>query len=155
MAGETSIFELEHRLRHKKGHWVWVLACGKITYDAEGRPVRASGIHQDISSRKRVSTEGAVLLKRIEGLISGLDKRVGAAGDMSPRSTSTGVRLSERNREILERIAEGKSTAAMAEELGISPATAKTHRRNLMRKLGLNNQAELIRYAIKHKIVNV
>ncbi len=72
VAGETRVFEVEHRLRHKDGHWVWVLARGKVFRDASGRAVHAAGTHQDISDRKRVATEGTALLKKIEALISGL-----------------------------------------------------------------------------------
>ena len=43
----------------------------------------------------------------------------------------------------------------MAQELNISIATVKTHRRNLMRKLDLKNRAELIRYAIKQQIIKI
>lgn len=153
LAGETEIFEVEHRLRHKNGHWVWVLARGKVTYDANGHPIRASGTHQNISNRKRVSTEGADLLQRIQQLISGLDAHHDRPLGSMPASTPNQARLSGRNREILHLIAEGRTAAQIAEELGISESTAKTHRRNLMRKLGLNNKADLIRYAIKQGIV--
>ncbi|TAH48956.1 MAG: diguanylate cyclase [Betaproteobacteria bacterium] len=53
LRGETARYSCEHRLRHKDGHWVWVLASGSvIERDEEGAPVRVVGIHQDISPRK-------------------------------------------------------------------------------------------------------
>ena len=52
-AGETPIYEAETRLRHKDGHWVWVLDRGKVVeWDAEGRPLRMAGTHLDVSARK-------------------------------------------------------------------------------------------------------
>ena len=52
--GETSVYENIHRLRHENGHWVWILARGKISqFDDEGRPVRFSGTHLEITNRKR------------------------------------------------------------------------------------------------------
>lgn len=57
--------------------------------------------------------------------------------------------LTAREREILQLGAEGHSNASIAQRLSISPRTAETHRTNLMRKLGLKNQTDLIRYAIK------
>lgn len=53
LRGETPRYTCEHRLRHKDGRWVWVLAAGSvIERDGEGAPVRVVGIHQDISPRK-------------------------------------------------------------------------------------------------------
>ena len=54
---------------------------------------------------------------------------------------------------MLEMVVEGMTSAQIAQRLGISVATASTHRRNLLNKLGLRNKAELIRYAIKHRLV--
>jgi len=153
--GETRLYESEHRLRHRDGHWVWVLARGKVVRDLQGRPVRAVGTHQDVTDRKRIATEGAALLKKIEALIAGLAPR-GAAearpGGDEGAPAGFKVRLSGRNREVLGLLAGGLTAAEIAQRLGISKETANTHRRNLMRKLGLRNKAELIRYAIENGI---
>ena len=61
--------------------------------------------------------------------------------------------LTPREREVLHLEAEGLSTNEIAERLTISPRTAETHRENFMRKLGLHNRAELIRYAMKRGVV--
>ena len=61
--------------------------------------------------------------------------------------------LTRREREILQMAAEGKSSKQMGDKLTISPRTVEIHRSNLMKKLGLRNQAELIRYAIKRGIL--
>lgn len=61
--------------------------------------------------------------------------------------------LTSREREVLHLVAEGYTSAEIGEQLHISPRTVGTHRTNLMRKLDLNSQADLIRYAIKHGIV--
>ena len=58
--------------------------------------------------------------------------------------------LTAREKEILQLVSEGYTSAKIAERLSISPRTAETHRANLMHKLGAKNQAELIRYAIQH-----
>lgn len=153
--GETRRYEAEHRMRHKDGHWVWVLARGKATYDGEERPVRATGTILDITDRKRVATEGAELLRRFEALIAGLDTRAGADGGHCSDDGALGrgrARLSARNREVLGLLAEGLIAAEIAQRLVISKETVMTHRCNLMRKLVLRNKAELIRYAIKHNI---
>jgi len=50
---ESGIYEIEFRILHKMGHWVWVLSRGEVTkYGADGLPEIVSGIHYDISNRK-------------------------------------------------------------------------------------------------------
>jgi PAS domain S-box-containing protein len=51
--GETDVYECDARMRHKDGHWVWVLDRGRvITWTADGKPLRMFGTHEDISDRK-------------------------------------------------------------------------------------------------------
>lgn len=64
-------------------------------------------------------------------------------------------RLTDREGEVLQLIAEGNTNAQIAECLGISQRTVETHRANLMDKLGLTTQAGLIRYAIRVGIVSL
>ncbi|MCJ7831724.1 MAG: response regulator transcription factor [Dehalococcoidia bacterium] len=61
--------------------------------------------------------------------------------------------LTTREREILQLCAEGYSSTEMAARLGISPRTADTHRANIMRKLGLQGQTDLVRYALRRGIL--
>ncbi len=58
LAGRTPLYTVEQRLRHKKGHWVWVLASGKVFQrNDQGKAIRAVGIHLDISDRKRAEQQ--------------------------------------------------------------------------------------------------
>ena len=53
LEGRIPGYQAEFRMRHRDGHWVWVQATGRVTgRDEQGRPVRATGIHQDISERR-------------------------------------------------------------------------------------------------------
>ena len=61
--------------------------------------------------------------------------------------------LTTREREVLGLAADGQSTGDIAARLGISPRTAETHRANLMRKLGLHNQTDLVRFATRQGIL--
>ncbi|HET7207775.1 MAG TPA: response regulator transcription factor [Terriglobales bacterium] len=63
--------------------------------------------------------------------------------------------LTEREREIVRLIAEGKSTREISANLGVSPKTTETHRSNIMRKLKLHSASELILYAIRNGILPV
>ena len=52
-SGESDVYEIELRMRHKNGDWVWVLDRGMVfERDLEGKPVRMVGTHQDITKRK-------------------------------------------------------------------------------------------------------
>lgn len=62
--------------------------------------------------------------------------------------------LSQREREVLQLIAEGISTREIAEKLNLAPATVETHRKNLLKKLNARNSAELIRMAITEGLLN-
>lgn len=73
--------------------------------------------------------------------------------------TASGARgsyetLTRREREILKLTAEGFSSSETAERLVISARTVETHRANIMRKLELRSQADLIRYAIRHGLIS-
>lgn len=62
-------------------------------------------------------------------------------------------RLSNREREIVQLLAEGKSNKEVAGTLGISVKTAETHRAAIMHKLGFKSFSELVRYAIRNKMI--
>jgi DNA-binding NarL/FixJ family response regulator len=62
--------------------------------------------------------------------------------------------LSQRQREVLQLAAEGRSTKEIADLLHVSPRTVEFHRYRLMETLGLHTTAELVQYAIKHHIVS-
>jgi DNA-binding NarL/FixJ family response regulator len=61
--------------------------------------------------------------------------------------------LTSRQREVLQLAAEGKTNAEMAARLNISQRTVENHRAILMQKLGLQNQTELIRHAMRHGLL--
>jgi DNA-binding NarL/FixJ family response regulator len=63
--------------------------------------------------------------------------------------------LTAREREILQMTAEGRTSQEIGDKLTISSRTVEVHRRNLMNKLGIHNQAELIRFAIKRGILRM
>lgn len=63
--------------------------------------------------------------------------------------------LTQRERQVLKLLAEGKTSRDIAKYLGISLKTAMTHRSNLMAKLNLHSRAEVVKYAIRKGIVTV
>lgn len=62
--------------------------------------------------------------------------------------------LTPRQREILALVADGLTNQQIADKLVLSPFTVATHRANIMQKLNLHNRAELIRYAMQHRLID-
>ncbi|MBM3150773.1 MAG: response regulator transcription factor [Chloroflexi bacterium] len=63
--------------------------------------------------------------------------------------------LTTRERQVLQMIAEGNTNAAIAEKLFLSPRTVEVHRANMMHKLNIKSQAELVRFAIQRGLVQL
>ena len=74
------------------------------------------------------------------------------------RTTITGTRkqslLTEREKEVLRLVADGLSSREIAEQLSLGVKTVETHRVNIMKKVGVQNTVELIKYAIREGIVS-
>jgi DNA-binding NarL/FixJ family response regulator len=78
--------------------------------------------------------------------------------DKKPKKTDEGTdephsRLTPRQREIVQLLAEGKSSKEVAVALGLSVKTAETHRANIMRRLDCHSVSELVRYAVRNNII--
>jgi two-component system invasion response regulator UvrY len=63
-------------------------------------------------------------------------------------------RLSERELQVLVKLAQGKEIRDITDELSLSPSTVGTYKKRIFEKLDLNNMAELIRFAMKHKLID-
>lgn len=75
-----------------------------------------------------------------------------ALGSMLGGGSEAHEKLSDREFEVFRLIAVGMSVTDIAARLNLSAKTISTHKANLMQKMNLNNQSELIRYAIKHGV---
>ena len=80
-----------------------------------------------------------------DGLIDDYVRRRQLNGDLDPLA-----RLSPREREVLQLVAEGKSSAQIAGILSLSPKTVETYRSRLMQKLGISDLPSLVKFAIQH-----
>lgn len=72
-----------------------------------------------------------------------------------PKAQTSYDRLSEREREVLKLLADGSSVKEVASLLGVSAKTVDTHKTNLMRKLALHNKTDLVKYAIRHRLITL
>ena len=101
---------------------------------------------------------GAIRAVHRGGLV--LDPEVArvAMAEAGPSSEAGGdpyEALTDREKQVLKLVAEGKSNKEVAEVLGISVKTAMSHREHVMEKLALHNRTELVRFAIKRGVIRV
>jgi DNA-binding NarL/FixJ family response regulator len=71
----------------------------------------------------------------------------------SDKSGITSSRLTPRQREIIQLLAEGQSSKEIAVALGLSVKTAETHRANIMKRLNCHSASEIVRYAVRNDII--
>jgi len=86
-----------------------------------------------------------------------LDREISDGQTAGPekKEDETAAVLTGREREVIQLLAEGKTSKEVAVALHLSVKTAETHRTNLMRKLDLHSVADLTRYAVRNGIVQV
>ena len=105
-----------------------------------------------ISAIRAVKNGGMFLFPSLARLlVSDYLQRVEQGGG-SPRPFDA---LTEREREVLVRIAQGLSNQAIADELVISVKTVNRHRENIMAKLNLHSRVELVHYAIEKGLIDI
>lgn len=105
-------------------------------------------LHAVIEGRHYFSSRVSELI--FEGFL-----RTAGGGEKKDMEVGSGelARVTPREREIIQLLAEGKSNKEVAAILGISVKTAETHRAAIMRKLNLHSLSELVRYAVRNKII--
>jgi len=110
------------------------------------------------------SDAGRILVRAVEALLEGQTfftskvARLVLEGYLrggGAEAQETGPILSGREREIVQLLAEGASNKDVARALGISVKTAETHRSNIMRKMQFASLSDLVKYAVRNKIIEV
>lgn len=122
-----------------------MLAAGACGY------VLKIAAHGELVRAVRAASLGRTYLSaEIAGSVVERSTRAHDGGDVSAYST-----LGAREREVLQLVAEGKTSAETAKEMHISVKTVETHRRNIAQKLGLRGTAELTKYAIREGLTSL
>jgi DNA-binding NarL/FixJ family response regulator len=80
--------------------------------------------------------------------------RYGPEGTPSPTGEIIEGRLTSRERQVVQLLAEGRTSKQIATLLNISAKTAETHRANIMRKLQFHSVGEIVRYAVRNQIID-
>lgn len=122
-------FRIEYRLQRHDGEYRWVEDTGIPRFEEDGNFAGFMGSAIDVSTRKRA---------------------VFTPDDEAVRMVFA---LTERERQVLVLIAEGKSTKEAAAQLGISYKTADSHRSRILEKLGVHETASMVRYAIRSGLI--
>ncbi|MBN1942515.1 MAG: response regulator transcription factor [Phycisphaerae bacterium] len=145
--------------------------CRDLTRRGDGLSVLMLTMHNDEGFVAQALESGATgyLLKESAADQLGPAIRRVAAGDLYlgpgiPRKVLERIgdggddpyqRLSSRERQVLQLIAEGRTNRKIAEMLGLATKTIDTHRTRLMRKLNIHDQTSLVKFAIRRGIISV
>jgi DNA-binding NarL/FixJ family response regulator len=112
---------------------------------ANGYVVKGSGLEDLVKALRLVAAGERFLDPRVEA-VARVDEPASATRDDLERLTS-------REREVLQLVAEGQTNRQIAERLGLSPKTVDAHRTNLMRKLDLHDAQALTRFALRRGMI--
>jgi DNA-binding NarL/FixJ family response regulator len=118
-----------------------------IRAGAHGYVVKGSGL-DDLARALRAVARGE---RFVDAAIADLADVTGDARDDA--SIDPADRLTPREREVLRRVAAGRTNRMIADELGLSPKTVDAHRTNLMRKLDLHDAQAVTRFALRHGLL--
>ncbi|MCB1909227.1 MAG: response regulator [Rhodocyclaceae bacterium] len=148
-SGELPYYECEARMRHRDGHWVWVLDRGKVTsWTADGKPLTMSGTHQDISQRKQLETELTEHRDHLEKLV--------AARTADLRIAKEAAEAASRAKTAFLSIASHELRTPMNGIMGtISLAMRRTQDRELLEFLGKAQRASKKLLAIINDVLDI
>jgi DNA-binding NarL/FixJ family response regulator len=119
---------------------------------ARGFVLKSDAVRDLVSAVEALQSNKTFFTSRVsEMVLGGFLGRNRPASDGKPRFPD----LTPREREIVQLLAEGKSTKEVAGYLDLSVKTAETHRSNIMRKLDLHSVSELVLYAVRNNMVQV
>lgn len=121
-------------------------AVRAIKAGASGYLTKDSASTQLLSAIRKVAGGGAVISAEVAEQLA-LSAMPHADGPLH-------ASLSDREYQVFQLIVGGASVSDIAQQLNLSVKTVSTHKARLMEKMGLANQAELIRYAIRHRLID-
>jgi len=121
-------------------------AVRAIRAGASGYLTKDSASRQLVEAIRKVATGGAFISAEVAQQL--------ALGAMPDAQGPAHAALSDREFQVFQLIASGKSVSDIAERLNLSVKTVSTHKSNILQKMNMSTQAELIRYAINHRLVD-
>jgi DNA-binding NarL/FixJ family response regulator len=124
------------------------LVRGVLDAGARGYLLKSDASRQLISAIEALRLHKPYLTPRVNEVVLR-----GYLGEEPLKGETSGGKLTPREREIVQLLAEGLSSKEVAGTLHISVKTAETHRTNIMRKLDIHSVSELVRYAVRNHII--
>jgi DNA-binding NarL/FixJ family response regulator len=121
-------------------------AVRAIRAGAAGYLTKESASRQLVDAIRKVATGGAFISSEVAQQLA-LGAMPGASGPLH-------ASLSDREFQIFQLIAGGKSVSDIAERLNLSVKTVSTHKSNILQKMNMSTPADLIRYALTHRLVD-
>lgn len=131
-------------------HWDRRSVCEMLKAGASGYLPKRCAFQELVSAIQNVVSNRTYLSSHISGLV--VDEYLHRSVEQGKSVYSV---LTDREREVLQLIAEGRSTKRIARELFVSPKTIEWHRSQLMKKLHIESIAELVKYAISEGLTSV
>jgi PAS domain S-box-containing protein len=154
-----------YRVKHAEGHYVWVTNSFVLLDYEDGKPNTLLGFYRRVTEERK---REEFLLRQLKGTLTAaqfskiMDEyhRMAAEPTPGPAPAASGllpvpftnkqsVKVTAREKEVLQLISDGLSDKQVADRLHISPYTAINHRKNLIFKYGVKNTAHLIKEASK------
>jgi DNA-binding NarL/FixJ family response regulator len=121
-------------------------AVRAIKAGASGYLTKDSASTQLVSAIEKVAGGGAFISAEVAEQL--------ALGAMPQTEGPPHASLSDREYQVFRMLVSGKAVSEIANELNLSVKTVSTHKARLMEKMGIDNPAELVRYAMKHRLVD-
>jgi DNA-binding NarL/FixJ family response regulator len=121
-------------------------AVRAIKAGAAGYLTKESASTQLVNAIRKVAGGGAFISAEVAEQL--------ALGAMPQTEGPPHAALSDREYQVFRMVASGSSVTEIAESLNLSAKTVSTHKARLMQKMGLRSQADIIRYAIAHKLID-
>lgn len=122
-----------------------------LIFRANGNEIRVLvHLFRDVTGKKQLEQLTYQMLKAAKDLQDEEPPQVTLPGSTEQLVTD----LTERERQVLARLAQGLSTDDIAESLFISPSTVRNHIRNILQKLQVHSRLEAVVYALKHGLIN-
>jgi DNA-binding NarL/FixJ family response regulator len=152
---DLDALEAVARLKQERPETAVLVLAARFAPDLALRVLQVGGagcLGRDAAPRAVVEAAGAAA--RGEHVVTGEVREALVAQLRRPRRALPHERLSMREFQVLRLLARGRTPPEIAEALALSPSTVRTYRARLFEKMGLAREAELVRYALDHGLLD-
>jgi DNA-binding CsgD family transcriptional regulator len=146
---QENIFEHTYRLKHHSGNWVWVREqLFVLSLTPEGLLDKVFITFTDVTEWKKKQEEEKLAALSVQSkkskLIEAVVKYKKIQEEKNASASADDLFLTPREKQVLELVSKGYSSKQIAHHLFISRHTVESHRKHLLKKLNVNNAAELV-----------